>query len=227
MMRTRTALLRWLCTWCVLACSTATAGNDWSLARNADGITVWTRDVSGYTLREFRAETTVRSTLAGLVSLVMDTERAATWIYRTRRVDVLQRDDRDATFVVRMVTDFPWPLADRDAVVAGRIMQGGDGTVRIISQSLQDDSTPEDPALVRMRDFYGNWTFRPLDDGTVHVTMQGRADPGGTLPHAIVNLLIHDTPFQTLRGLRRVIVQPRYQQSVQPTIREPATSGRN
>ena len=112
-------------------------------------------------------------------------------------------------------------------MVAGRIFQIGDGTVHILSQSLLEDTYPVDPTLVRMRDFYGNWTFRPLDDGTVHVTMQGRADPGGTLPHAIVNLLIHDTPFQTLRGLRRVIVQPRYQQSVQPTIREPATSGRN
>lgn len=221
-MRITTTLLHGLFAWCALACDAALASADWSLARHAEGIKVWTRDVSGYPLREFRAETTVHSTLAGLVTLVMDTEQAATWIYRTRRVDILQRNNRDATFVVRMVTDFPWPLTDRDAVVAGRIFQAGDGTVHIISQSLQDDSTPDDPALVRMRDFYGNWTFRPLPDGRVHVTMQGRADPGGTLPHAIVNLLIHDTPFQTLRGLRRVIGQPRYQQSVQPTIREPA-----
>lgn len=197
------------------------AASDWTQARSANGIKVWTRDVPGYPLREFRAETTVRSTLAGLVTLVMDTDRAADWIYRTRRVDVLQRNDQDATFVVRMITDFPWPLADRDAVVAGRIFQIGDGTVHIISQSLLEDTYPADPALVHMRDFYGNWVFRPLGGGLVRVTMQGRADPGGTLPHAIVNLLIHETPYQTMRGLHRVIGQPRYQQSRQPTIREP------
>lgn len=201
--------------------SISMAASDWSQARSANGITVWTREAPGYSLREFRAETTVRSTLAGLVTLIMDTDRAATWIYRTQRVDVLQRNDQEATFVVHMVTDFPWPLTDRDAVVAGRIVQTGNLTVHIISQSLLDDSYPVNPGLVRMRDFYGNWTFRPLGDGMVHVTMQGRADPGGTLPHSIVNLLIHETPYQTLRGLRRVIPQPRYQQSQQPAIQEP------
>lgn len=203
--------------------SISMAASDWSQARNTNGITVWTRETPGYSLREFRAETTVRSTLAGLVTLVMDTDYAADWIYRTQRVDVLQRNDPEATFVVHMVTDFPWPLTDRDAVVAGRIFQTGNLTVHIISQSLLDDSYPANPALVRMHDFYGNWTFRPLGDGMVHVIMQGRADPGGTLPHSIVNLLIHETPYQTLRGLHRVIALPRYQQSKQPAIREPNT----
>lgn len=199
----------------------ALASGEWTLARNAHGIKVWTRDVSGYPLREFRAETTVRSTLAGLVNLVMDTGRAPDWIYRTSRVDILQRNDREQTFIVRMVSDFPWPMTDRDAVVAGRIFQGGDDTVHIISQSLLDDQYATDPALVRMLDFYGNWTFRPVGDGMVRVTMQGRADPGGTLPHAIINLIIHETPYQTMRGLKRVIGHARYQQSAMEAIREP------
>lgn len=207
----------------LLALSAQTlAAGEWALARNSHGIKVWTRDVSGYPLREFRAETTVRSTLAGLVNLVMDTERAPEWIYRTSRVDILQRNDREQTFIVRMVSDFPWPMTDRDAVVAGRIFQSGDDTVHIISQSLLDDQYAADPALVRMLDFYGNWTFRPLGNGMVRVTMQGRADPGGTLPHSIVNLIIHETPYQTMRGLHRVIGHARYQQSTMDAIREPA-----
>lgn len=213
-----------LTVWLLVISSISVAASDWTLERSAKNIKVWTRDVPGYSLREFRAETTVQSTLAGLVTLIMDTDRAGDWIYRTRKVEVLQRDDREATFVVRMVTDFPWPLTDRDAVVAGRIIQIGDGTVHIISQSLLESSYPDDPALVHMRDFYGNWIFRPLDNGQVHVTMQRRADPGGALPHAIVNLLINETPYQTLRGLQRVIGQPRYQRSQQPTIREPDPS---
>lgn len=210
----------------LVLCSAAVAGSEWTLARKANGIMVWTRDVPGYPLREFRAETTVHSTLAGLVTLVMDTERAPAWIYRTRRIEILERDEREQTFIVRMVSDFPWPVTDREAVVAGRIFQSGDGTVHIISQSLPDERSGADTTLVRMQDFQGHWTFRPVGNGRVRVTMQGRADPGGALPHAIVNLIIHDTPYQTLRGLQRVIGQARYQDATMEAIREPATKQR-
>ncbi|MDP2228638.1 MAG: START domain-containing protein [Moraxellaceae bacterium] len=199
-----------------------TPAEDWAEARNANDIRVWTRAVPGYPLREFRATTVVRSSLAGLVNLLLDTGHAADWVYRTRRIDVLQRDDEKATFVIHIVTDFPWPLSDRDVIVAGRIFQEADGTVRIISQSLLDDQHPKAPGCLRMVDFYGNWTFRPLGDGLVEVSMLGRANPGGVIPHGIVNLIIHDTPYQTLRGLQRVISQPRYQSARFNAIQEPA-----
>jgi len=208
----------------VLGClfgNLAAAAEPWSLARNSNGVKVWTRPVPSYPLREFRASTTVESTLGGLVNLILDTERAPQWIYRTERIDVLQRDDREATFLIRVITDFPWPLTDRDAVVAGRIFQEADGTVRIISQSLLDGQYPLDPAYLRMPDFFGDWSFRPVGSGKVEVTMTGRANPGGAIPHSVINLIIHETPYQTLRGLQRVIGEARYQSARFDMIREP------
>lgn len=204
--------------------ATAVAAEKWSLARNSNGVKVWTRPVAGYPLHEFRATTTVESTLGGLVTLVMDTARAPEWVYRTNRIEVLQRDDQAATFLIRVITDFPWPLTDRDVVVAGRIFQEADGTVRIISQSLLDGQYPRDPAYLRMVDFWGDWSFRPLGGGRVEVTMTGRANPGGAIPHSVINLIIHETPYQTLRGLQRVIGEPRYQSARFEAIREPENS---
>jgi hypothetical protein len=200
----------------------ASADEGWELAKDSDGIRVWTRYVPGHPIREFRAVTVVRSSLSGLVNLILDTDHAARWIYRTMSVQVVKRDDEKQTFVVRVETDFPWPLANRDVVVAGRITQGaGAGAVTIRSQAVPDGVYPRDPAFVRMPDFVGDWIFRPLGGGMVEVTMQGRADPGGLIPAAVVNLIIYETPYLTLRGLRDVIGDARYQEHLLPQIREP------
>lgn len=196
--------------------------DDWTLARDSHGIKVWTRLEAGQALRTFKAETVVESRLAALVSLMLDTDQASAWMYRISRVDVLRRDDSQGRFVLRVLTDFPWPLNNRDAVVEGRLWQDEKtGVVTIRSHAVPAGSYPQDPDYVRMPAFEGGWQFRPLAQGRVEVTMTGRADPGGVIPAALVNLIIHETPYQTLRGLQRVIAEKRYQDAQQATIREP------
>ncbi|MDI1301236.1 MAG: START domain-containing protein [bacterium] len=198
------------------------ADEDWTLARDSSAIKVWTRRIPDYPIRGFKAITVVKSSLSGLIALIMDTERADQWIYRTMQVDVLKRDDEKATFVIRVVTDFPWPLSNRDAIVAGRITQDEKtGTVVVSSRSLASPQYPVRDDFVRMPDIDGSWTFRPLSNGFVEVTMQGRADPGGSIPAAVVNMIIHETPYRTLLGLRRVISDRRYQGASVSKISEP------
>lgn len=203
-----------------VAGASVAAEENWSQARNHDGIRVWTREVPGYPIRAFKATTIVKSTLGGLVTLVLDTPRAGEWIYRTDRVDVLRRNDEKASFVVRIITDFPWPLRDRDVIVEGIIHQEEGGTVSIISRTVPREFYSEDPDYMRMPDFEGLWTFKPLGKGLVEVTMQGRADPGGSIPASVINLIVHETPYQTMRGLRRMLEDKRYNAATLPQIRE-------
>lgn len=201
----------------------ANAGSDWSLARDRDGIKVWTRDVPGHPIRAFKAVMVVQSSLTGLVNLVLDTDSASRWVYRTDRIELIRRDVESGSFVIRAETDFPWPLNNRDVVVAGRIEQDEKtGAVTIQSYSLPPDAYPEVAGFVRMPDMEGTWLFRPLGTGSVEVTMVGRANPGGNVPAGIVNLIIHETPYRTLQGMRRLVAEPRYQKTPLPQIREPA-----
>lgn len=206
----------------LLVSSTARANDDWALARDSSDIKVWTRSVPNYPIKAFKAVTVVKSSLSGLIALIMDTERADQWIYRTLSVNVLKRDDEKSTFVIRMVTDFPWPLSNRDAIVAGHMTQDErTGAIVISSRSLASPQYPPLDDFVRMPDIDGNWTFRPLNNGFVEVTMQGRADPGGSIPASVVNLMIHETPYRTLQGLRGIISERRYQNVRSLKIIEP------
>lgn len=195
---------------------------DWELAVDSHEIRVWTRTIPDYPIREIRAETIVKSTLNGLVALLMDTGSAARWIYRTDRIDLLKRDDASGSFLIHVMTDFPWPLTDRDAVVEGRITQEpGSGIISVSSHAAPLSIYPATKDFVRMPDMEGGWTFQPLDQGQVKVIMTMRANPGGNIPAAVINLIIHETPYRTLRGLRQVIGEPRYQNARMPQIREP------
>lgn len=205
----------------VFCCGLAQASEEWSLARDRDGIKVWTRDIPGYPIREFKAVATVKSTLSGLVGLIMDTDRAGRWIYRTNRVELLKRDDSRGYFLIRVETDFPWPLADRDAIVEGQITQDATtGVVTVQSHGLSSPQYPAQEGFVRMPDMQGTWVFRPQGNGMVEVTMLGRANPGGNIPDWTVSLVIHETPYRTLQGLRRVVGEPEYQKFTLPQIRE-------
>jgi hypothetical protein len=194
----------------------------WELATDRDGIRVWTREVPGSPLRAFKATMVVRSSLSGLINLIMDTDSAPRWVYRTDRIQVLKRDDARGSFVIRVETDFPWPLSDRDVVVAGQVAQDErTGTVSIISRSVTGPEYPPDPSFVRMPEMEGSWIFRPLGAEMVEVTMLGRADPSGAIPPGVVNLIIDVTPFETMRAMRRMLADPRYQRTPVPMIREP------
>lgn len=199
----------------------ASADEDWSLARDRDGIKVWTRMPDDFPIREFKAVVTVKSTLSGLVNLILDTDHADRWVYRTDRITILKRDEAKGSFVIRVETDFPWPLTDRDAVVEGQILQDEKtGVVTVRSHAQAAGLYPVNPDFVRMADMDGTWIFRPLGQGQVEVTMFGRADPGGHIPASAVNLIIHETPYRTLQGLRKVISDPRYQKTPLAQIRD-------
>lgn len=191
------------------------------LVLDKQGVKVWSYQVPNSPLAGFKAVTTVRSTLSGLVNLIADTHNANRWIYRTKDVELLQRNDADMTFAVRVITDFPWPFKDREALVAGKIVQDP-SSLRVRIDSSNINTVPPRNGCLRMPVVEGSWIFRPLGDGQVEVTMTGHADPGGMIPSSVVNLLIQEHPYNTLKGLRRIVGEERYQHPHFEGIREPS-----
>lgn len=204
-------LSRWMFAVLLSIASMAAMAAEWELARDRKGIKVWTKEEPGYPIRAFKAVTVVESSLTGLVTLIMDTDRVDQWAYRVMRIEVLSRDDEAGTFVIRTETDFPWPLTNRDVVLVGKVSQDDKSrVVTIRSRSTPLGQYPLHPDFLRMPDMVGDWIFRPLPGGRVEVTMIGRANPSGNIPFGVVNLIIHETPYLTLLGLRDLISNERY-----------------
>lgn len=190
------------------------------LVLDKQGIRVWSYAIPGSPLHGFKAVTTVKSNLNSIVGLISDTEAAGRWLYRTSEVETLRRNDENMSFVIRVVTDFPWPFKDREAVVAGRITQDPQTMiVRIDSNTVSGFPTRQ--GNLNMPLVQGSWQFRPLGNGQVEITMTGHADPGGNVPPGLVNLLVQEHPYNSLKALKAVIAEPRFQAMRIATIREP------
>lgn len=176
------------------------------------GTRIYVRERSGHA-PAFRAEGRLRTTPGALVAVLMDREHMPEWVFRTRQVQVLERDG-PWRGVSRVITAMPPPLLDREAIVAWQMSQDpGSGTVTIEGRS---DSTrlPPTEGLVRMPEFATRWVFTPRADGEIDVRFEGHADLGGNLAlwplSAFVAAAVWQAPLYTLDALRGMVVRAPY-----------------
>lgn len=231
----RTRRRRWLLLAAALPWAAALAQPEapWQL-RHTDpdtGTQVWLRD-RGDQVPAFRASTRVTARLSSLAALLLDSERMPEWVYRTRSVQRLQQDGAQQG-VSLVVTAMPWPLNDRESVVAWRLQQVASTRVITLSgHGVEPGGQPwlpePSPDRVRMSSFASQWVFAPVAGATgqVDVVFEGHGDPGGSLAspllRGVVAAAIWEAPLHTVNALRRMVQQPEYRDAVLPFIDEPA-----
>lgn len=183
------------------------------LVIDRQGIKVWTYQVAGNPSFNYRATTTVQSNLVGTVATIMDTQYLKEWVPHTKRVELLESDEKAGTFTMLMEIDFPFPLNDRDVVFSGSVKQQPNGTVFIENRSTSHPKAPVRSGFLRVTRYEGSWVLRPIDANHTEVTTIGYADPAGVLPIAIVNMFVQQQPYLMLRNMKSVVLSPKYQRA--------------
>ena len=194
----------------------AGAADDGWVERGRDetsGTTVYLRDRGPGLFPAFLAVARWPVRVAALTAVLLDSERMPEWVYRTRRVVRLSPAGK-RTGVSQVITDFPWPLEDREAIVAWRLEHDpATGAVAITGRSAPEH-LPPDPALVRMPSFASSWRFTPVGGGLTEVRFEGHGNPGGTLDSALlrdfVSTMVWQAPLQTMAALRKIVDDPAY-----------------
>ncbi|MDF1764277.1 MAG: START domain-containing protein, partial [Oleibacter sp.] len=108
-------------------------------------------------------------------------------------------------------SDMPWPVKNRDVVTHSVVTQ--DPATKVVSIKIDkaEDIFPKDRDFVRMKKLDAIWQLTPIENDVLRVTYEAHADPGGGLPSWLINSLIVDTPLNTLRNLRKVMIREKYQ----------------
>ena len=186
--------------------------NDWTEARydSERDIRVFTRKVKGSDLKAFHAVTHVESTLTGLVALLEDAPEAKDWVFKCRRMELLESVSPNEALYY-MITDMPWPVKNRDSISRTLVTQDTETGVVRVDITAADGVMKAKKDLVRIREMDGYWQFTPKEDGRVEVIYEAHADPGGGLPSWLVNSFVVDAPMNTLRGLQDKIGKDKYQ----------------
>lgn len=179
-------------------CSGAYA-EEWKLAKDEDGIKVYTRSVEGSKYKAYRGVVTIKATPERIEQLQEDTASSCKWLYRCQQLKVLKQQGQDTWTYMRI--EMPWPVTARDVVLHITTEQAGNGG---FVRHLKGEPTYTPPAdgYVRVSSFDGKWQVLPKAPGSVEVTYEAQSEPGGSIPSWLANSFVVDAPFNTLQGLR-------------------------
>ncbi len=96
--------------------STEKSKSEWKLAKNQNNIKVYTRQPEGSNIKEFKATTTVSSTIKKIESILDNAEAYPSWIANIESVKVLKRINKNDLYIYYQ-TKVPWPITSRDMVL--------------------------------------------------------------------------------------------------------------
>ena len=189
-----------------LLTSQATFAQDgWSLAKEAEGIKVYVRNVEGSPLREFRGEVQIKATPDDVVKVLRDASAFRQWMPDVAASELLKATDTEQYHYLD--NKAPWPVSNRDGVYHFTYAKTGDGAVTVRVEAAPD-YVPLREGKVRIPQAQGQWKLVPDAEG-VNVTYQMHASPGGAIPNWLANQTVVDTPYGTLKALRSHLQQAR------------------
>lgn len=175
--------------------------NNAKLSLNKNNIQVWTYKDASNSVLSYKAETTLDVPIDRAVALVLDVKNSPKWVPNVAKAEVLSRDDKKGEFSIYMVLDFPFPLKDRDMVVKGTMSKDANDSIFIKNSAIQQGKALN-PDYVRLKDYSGDWTFQKLGANKVKVITSGHANPEGSIPASLTNILVEQQPYQMLQKMK-------------------------
>lgn len=203
-------------------CATANADSSWVLRKDKDNIQVYTRSVEGSSHDAVRAVTVLNNVrLSSLVALIEDVAACEDWADRCAESYVYKRVSATEAFVYTH-NDMPFPVTDRDVLAHVTWSQNPDSYEVVMNSKATRGMLEEVKGRLRLTKANATWRFKPLASGGVEVSNEAHIDPGSSLPGWITNLLLVDTPYETMKSFVAELAKPKYQEAAVNFISEPA-----
>ncbi|HIQ14459.1 MAG TPA: hypothetical protein EYH38_02660 [Leucothrix sp.] len=200
---------------CLLLSNIAYADN-WQLTKEGEGIQVFTRATPGSAIKAFKGVVSIPARLTSIVAIIDDTSVYTRLFYNTKSAKELKKMGDMASYKY-VVTALPWPAQGRDSIIHSVLKQDKQSkTIQITMQGVPK-YLPLKPGLVRIKKMTGRWLLIPEKE-SVKVVYEMNVDPGGNLPKWLVNSMSVDLPFSTLKNLRSLVKQAKYQKAKRPFI---------
>lgn len=186
----------------------------WALEQEEEEINlkIFTREVEGSNLNEFKGEMLVKAQLTTIAALLLDSEAAPEWMHKCEKFEIVEQVDA-LSAVIYFINGAPWPVSDRDAVIISSMSQDPETLALKVEINTVNDLLPENDDYVRIPHMTGFWLFEPTEKGQVLITYQVHANPGGSLPNWLANSVVVDTPYYTMSNMADMLKLEKYQQA--------------
>jgi hypothetical protein len=188
-------------TFLFLTASGDLSGQSWVFVKEKEGIRLYTRKEANNSVKSFKGEVYLHTQMEKIYSLITNVKNFDWWDDDITEIKVLL-NEKDKHIQYYLVYDVPWPIADRDLVVDSRITIDPVTGARYIEARSLLNVIPENPDLIRIKKYWQKWTLIPVEEGLVHIILEGSVDPGGSVPAWLSNMVITETPFKVIRSVK-------------------------
>lgn len=192
-------------TWAFLLadCSISLA-QDWKFEKESEGIKIYTRNEENVAVKSFKGVADFKTTMDKMKKVIGRIDSFDWWDENVKDIQVLAYEE-EKFIRYYLVYDVPWPLSDRDLCVEAIITNDPATGIRTVKATPIDGLIPEKPDLVRIKYYWQQWKMEPLENGLIHVELEGSVDPAGIIPAWIVNMAITNTPLNVMTKARNVV----------------------
>jgi hypothetical protein len=187
----------------------ATAQEDWKLTKDTEGIQLYTREVPGQVLKNFRGVMQIDAPLRQVAAMLADVPAMPEWFFMLEESRWLKGDKVDDSYVYLAMKGI-WPVSPRDVVVHVKVRQDPVTLTIHADVDSEEGILPRQEGFVRLPSMRATWRLTPVNPQHTVVEIQGSADPGGMIPTAIANFAVTILPEQTLKKMRVHLAKPEY-----------------
>ena len=174
----------------------------WELAKNEDGIKVYTRKVEGRSVKSYKAKAVINAPIDKVYFIYTDLESYQKVMQDQAEIELLEKNNE--RYILYSKIDMPWPADDRDMVSETEIGKKDNGQIIIRSKCLKNRLAPKKD-YVRIKDCWEIVTLTPVSNDKVEIQIEGLFDAGGSLPGWLVNMFLVDGPFDTIGNIKKIV----------------------
>mgnify|MGYP005644075015 CR=1 FL=1 len=205
----------------VAAETTGSENKNWNLKRDRDSVQVYTRNVDGSPYDAIRATTIMENIrLSSLVALIMDVEACPNWADRCAESSIHEYISETEQMIYSL-NDLPFPVKNRDVLTHTKWSQDPETYAVYLISNATNGIIEEVKGTLRLTEASVSWHFLPQEDGSIQVVNEAHINPGSALPGWIINMLLVETPFETMKAFREEVTSPKYADAEFEFVTEP------
>jgi len=176
--------------------------NDWHLAKQKDGITVYTKAVDQSGLKSTKVVSLFEISRKRFLKEIINVELHDELIDNCQNVALI-KNSGDSLIVFYEQFDLPWPAGDRDVVVQMKVKANTKpNESEVESLALSNVFEPK-KSFIRIKNFKANWKIIELSPNKIYVEYIATLHPEGTVPLWVVNLFLADVPHNSFKKLKK------------------------
>ncbi|WP_246841189.1 START domain-containing protein [Hahella sp. CCB-MM4] len=186
---------------------------DWHLDFEKQGIRIFTKTQPDSDFEAFKAEAILDTPITNIMAVMANPSSCVEWVHGCRESWGFEEQSFSKRFAYS-VNDLPWPVKDRDYVLEINTHKDQDTGAIVMNMFAVDNKMPAKDEYVRVTAQETHYFFYELPDNKTKMVWLQHTEPAGSIPSWLVNALIVDIPYKSMRALEEVANSEKYSNAV-------------